>query len=66
MILIYFIYNHTQTKMYIASNGDLYDDEEIMTSNSKINDDYEEEIELDYFELDKIISKWETNLGVEF
>jgi hypothetical protein len=52
--------------MYIASNGDLYDDEEIMTSNSKINDDYEEEIELDYFELDKIISKWETNLGVEF
>jgi hypothetical protein len=52
--------------MYIASNGDLYDDEEIMTSNSKINDECDEDDEYNYFELDKIISKWETNLRVEF
>ena len=62
-----FINYHTQTKMYIAGNGDVYDDEEIMNSYSKINEECDEdEEEYNYFEVDKIISLWETNLKVEF
>lgn len=48
--------------MYIASNGDIYDDEEVIFNSPRLINDFDETDEIEFMEVDELILRWERNL----
>ena len=50
---------------YIASNGELYDDEEIFVVEKNIQDEFEDDFEdYNYMPVDEVVMSWERKMKV--
>ena len=50
--------------MYIASNGDIYDDEEVIFNNPRLINDIDEDDEFIFIDIDELILRWERCLRI--
>ena len=50
--------------MYIASNGDIYDDEEVIFNDSPEEAVIPEDNEILFIDLDELVLRWERNLRI--
>jgi len=52
--------------MYISGNGDIYDDEEVIITNSRSDNTFEEFDDYELMDSYELVLKWEKSLNLRF